>query len=290
MVSPDFISFGEILFDCFDGMQTLGGAPLNVSVHLSRLGFGGCIISAVGNDSLGRKALEEIRNTGLSTERIAVLDGVATGRADVVLSADDADYEFNSPAAWDMIPYPERIESHASVIYFGTLAQRCAASRTALRRLLSNMTADTVFFDVNIRKSFYTGDIIREGLRAATVLKMNDAEVPIVLRESGCSSPDEICRRYSVSDVIITEGKQGSSLIKNDGSITRYSAGSSDAVDTVGAGDSLSAGFIASLLKGMTTEEALRIGSVLADYVVTKHGATPEYDEKIKSKLKELLG
>ena len=52
----DFISFGEILFDVFPDKATLGGAPLNVAGHLTKLGLNGAILSAVGNDELGKRA------------------------------------------------------------------------------------------------------------------------------------------------------------------------------------------------------------------------------------------
>ncbi|MDY5930809.1 MAG: alpha-amylase family glycosyl hydrolase [Candidatus Ornithospirochaeta sp.] len=52
----DFIAFGEILFDVFPDKATLGGAPLNVAGHMSRLGLRGSILSAVGNDELGARA------------------------------------------------------------------------------------------------------------------------------------------------------------------------------------------------------------------------------------------
>ena len=68
----DFIAFGEILFDVFPDKATLGGAPLNVAGHMTRLGLEGRVLSSVGDDELGKRALGEIEEIGLSTEMINV--------------------------------------------------------------------------------------------------------------------------------------------------------------------------------------------------------------------------
>lgn len=49
------VSFGEVLFDIFDDGARLGGAPLNLAVHLHRLGAEPLLVSAVGQDTLGRR-------------------------------------------------------------------------------------------------------------------------------------------------------------------------------------------------------------------------------------------
>ena len=285
----DFIAFGEILFDCFMDKKTLGGAPLNVSVHLTKLGLNGQIISAVGNDKLGKEALSEIRTLGLSTDGISMLNGIETGRANIIMKGKNADYSFNYPSAWDCIPVPESIVSHTTLLYFGTLAQRDDISRASLKEILSRVSADYIFFDVNIRKSFYSDEIIKEGLKKATILKMNDEEVPIILKEADCSSLKELRKKYSIKTIMVTEGKNGTTVFMDDAEF-HQNAGSVEVVDTVGAGDSLSAGFLASLLKGKDIRKALEIGSLIADYVVTKQGAIPEYDDNLKKKLSILLG
>lgn len=281
----DFIIFGEILFDCFPDRATLGGAPLNVAGHMTRLGLKGKVVSAVGADELGRRAIKEIENIGLDTSDIAVLADAETGRADVTLHGKNAEYTFNDPAAWDMIPCPEDLDREAEVVYFGSLAQRSFKSRETLRQILSRVKARHIFYDVNIRKEFYTEEIIREGLKNCTILKMNDEEVPLITALAGCEDITDLMKSYSLSIVLLTEGKKGTTAITADGE--RYHADITDVpvVDTVGAGDSLSAGFLASLVKSGDIGKSVRAGSALADFVVSQRGALPEYDEAIKERL-----
>lgn len=282
----DFISFGEILFDVFPDKATLGGAPLNVAGHLTKLGLNGYILSAVGDDELGKRAISEINNLGLNTEKISTLN-YETGKAIITLNGKNAEYKFNMPCAWDnipLLPLPE----HVSLIYYGTLAQR-GNSKQTLKELLNKVSSDHRFFDVNIRKHFYSDEIIKEGVENATILKLNDEEVDIVLdalklKMRGYRGLEELAKSYNLDLVLLTKGKEGTMCYKDKW--YRVPCAEVEVVDTVGAGDSLSAGFLASYIKTGDLEKSLIIGSHIADYVVTKRGAIPEYDEELLSYLK----
>ena len=282
----DFISFGEILFDVFPDKATLGGAPLNVAGHLTKLGLNGAILSAVGDDELGKRALDEIKALGLSTEMISTLN-YETGKAIITLKGKNAEYEFNDPCAWDNIPLKELPES-VSLIYYGTLAQR-GNSKNTLKELLNSVKSQHRFFDVNIRKHFYSDEIIKEGVENATILKLNDEEVDIVLdalkiEMRGYRGLEELFKEYNLDLILLTKGKEGTMCFKNKW--YRVPCAPVEVVDTVGAGDSLSAGFLASYIKTGDLEKSLLFGSHIADYVVTKRGAIPEYDEKLVKYLK----
>lgn len=282
----DFISFGEILFDVFPDKATLGGAPLNVAGHLTKLGLNGAILSAVGNDELGKRALNEIEALGLSTDMIATLD-FETGKAIITLNGKNAEYEFNDPCAWDNIPL-QALPENVTLIYYGTLAQR-GNSKNTLKELLNSVQSQHRFFDVNIRKHFYSDEIIKEGVENATILKLNDEEVDIVLdalkiEMRGYRGLEELFKEYNLDLILLTKGKEGTMCFKNKW--YRVPCAPVEVVDTVGAGDSLSAGFLASYIKTGDLEKSLLFGSHIADYVVTKRGAIPEYDDNLVQYLK----
>ena len=282
----DFISFGEILFDVFPDKATLGGAPLNVAGHLTKLGLNGAILSAVGNDELGKRALNEIEALGLSTDMIATLD-YETGKAIITLNGKNAEYEFNDPCAWDNIPL-QALPENVTLIYYGTLAQR-GNSKNTLKELLNSVQSQHRFFDVNIRKHLYSDEIIKEGVENATILKLNDEEVDIVLdalkiEMRGYRGLEELFKEYNLDLILLTKGKEGTMCFKNKW--YRVPCASGEVVDTVGAGDSLSAGFLASYIKTGDLEKSLLFGSHIADYVVTKRGAIPEYDDNLVQYLK----
>ena len=96
--------------------------------------------------------------------------------------------------------------------------------------------------------------------------------------------PYEVQRRFPVRKVLISLGSKGSVCFEGNNAINAE-AGKVKVIDTVGAGDSLSAAFLYFLSMGDDTAAALSKASALADYVVTKRGAIPDYDEDIRRRL-----
>lgn len=286
------LSFGEILWDINGDKRTLGGAPLNVAGHVHRLGGDSLIVSAVGDDELGYLTLSAIDELGVDRSLVR-LSSDPTGVAMVRLDDGIPSYSFNDPAAWDDIRLDDAALSNISsvrldAVVYGTLAARHGATRSALISLLDAADSAEFFFDVNIRLSFYSDSVIRAGLERSTILKMNDDEVPVVAAAIGCSERDIIRALFSfprLGRILITRGKDGSYCYTRDGRSIHAGTGDVKAIDTVGAGDSLSAAFLYFLSAGCGEEEALRKASLLADYVVTRPGAIPEYDESIRKML-----
>lgn len=286
------LAFGEILWDVNGNEKTIGGAPLNVLAHIRRLGGESSIISAVGSDELGRDSLACLEDFGIA-ERYVRISPFPTGRADVVLENGIPSYEFNMPCAWDDIrlsdeQYIDIFNDEFSVFIYGTLAQRCLTSALTLEKLLDDVSAAEFFFDVNLRGNFYDEKSIGRGLGKATIIKMNDEELPVVASLLGTGKENLVGWLFdntSVKKILVSAGSSGSFCHEKGGKA--YHAGAADVsvVDTVGAGDSLSAAFLYFLARGMDTGSALEKASVLADYVVTKRGAVPEYDADLRKRL-----
>ena len=285
-----FICFGEILFDIFKDSARIGGAPLNVAAHFQKLGATGTIVSAVGDDELGRSALDTVKKFGIGSEHIHISE-FPTGKAEVFLVDGIADYAFNEPCAWDDIKISDELKGPFDVLCYGTLAQRSEQNRKALCRIWDSIDVPVRFFDVNIRKNFYSKEIIDQGLRHATVLKMNNDEIPVIANAADIGKKNfdetiaELFHRYPLDIILVTLGKEGSVCCTKDGKIFRQNCKDITVVDTVGAGDSLSAGFLYMMLKGAPLQQALAFGSTLADYVCAHQGAIPEYDEELLNKI-----
>ena len=278
------IAFGEILWDILPEKKCLGGAPFNCGIHLGRLGFETKIISALGDDELGEEALDFMKKEGAICDYVGILDGIPTGFTNVVVQDGIPSYEFNSPCAWDKISISENQLNELSkenydVCIFGTLAQRSEISRKTLYSLLKNLKIETVFFDVNIRKNYYSKKIIEDSLIYADIVKMNDEEIPIIANQLGYQKSDDefiykFIEDFGLKGVIATLGKKGSAAYF-DNKKYHCPAGTVKVVDTVGAGDSFSAAFLASFVRNCNVEAALKKGSKLADFVVSQRGAIP---------------
>ena len=197
---PRVVSFGEILFDVIGGVPYLGGAPLNLAAHLRKQGAETTLISAVGNDPLGRDALEQIGKLGLDTGTIAVLDGFPTGTVTVLLDERKvAAYDFAMDTAYDHIPVPG-FDTEVDLFCFGTLAQRSPESRGTLARL-RKMLDCLFFYDVNLRQDFYSKAILEESLYSADIVKLNEDEFPVLAAMFGLpDDPEELRRRFVPAD------------------------------------------------------------------------------------------
>ena len=286
------LCFGEVLWDVFGDDRKLGGAPLNVAGHITRLGGSAEIVSAVGDDDLGRSTLSYIDRIGVGRKYMKTV-AAETGKAIVTLKDGIPSYRFTDPSAWDEIALTESEKeeirnTHYDVFVFGSLAQRKKESHETLLWLLDNVDADNIFFDVNLRLDFYTKDIIEHGIEKADILKMNDEEVPVIAGLLGIGNDENaipgIKDKYGLKMVLLTCGKQGTYLYTDKG-VIHQDIRKVKVVDTVGAGDSLSSGFLYFLSKGEELVDVVRKASYLADYVVQNQGAIPEYDEYLRKEL-----
>lgn len=269
---PRVVSFGEILFDVIGGVPYLGGAPLNLAAHLRKQGAETTLISAVGNDPLGRDALGQIGKLGLDTGTIAVLDGFPTGTVTVLLDERKvAAYDFAMDTAYDHIPVPG-FDTEVDLFCFGTLAQRSPESRGTLARL-REMLDCLFFYDVNLRQDFYSKEIIEESLYSADIVKLNEDEFPVLAAMFGLpDDPEELRRRFGLQMVLLTLGPEGCDLYSSGG-VIHSPAVPVKVVSTVGAGDSFSAAFLYHYLTGSTLNEALTAGNLLAAKIAGQKGA-----------------
>lgn len=284
---PRVVGLGEILWDILpDGSKHLGGAPMNVAVHAQALGCTAAVISAVGDDELGREATELLtRHHRLDAGAVQVISDRQTGAVDVRLTDGQPTYEFRPNVAWDFLEANaaarERAEA-ADAVVFGTLAQRNAVSRGTIGELLAITRADCLrVFDVNLRPPFYGDAVIRKSLGQANLLKLNDGELPAVLSAIGIeSSHDWTARLFAevpqLGVVALTRGVQGSTVFTRDGLEGHTLPAKQVAVqDTVGAGDAFTAALVSGLLGGKRLEAIHDQAVAAAAFVCSQPGATP---------------
>ncbi len=269
---PEILSFGEILFDVIGGTPYLGGAPLNLAVHLQQLGAKSHIVSAVGNDELGRTALAELAGRNLDTSMIAVLDKYPTGTVSVTLDEHKIPaYTFGNDTAYDHIPAPH-FSGNADLFCFGTLAQRAEESRATLGKLRNRLQCP-FFYDVNLRQNFYSREVLEDSLNSADLIKLNEEEI-VVLAEMFSLKPEpaEFSRKFNIGTVILTLGPKGCKVY-SDGETITSPATEVKVVSTVGAGDAFSAAFLYHWLTGDSLQNSADAGNALAAVIAGQEGA-----------------
>ena len=272
--SVDVLAFGEVLWDVIEGVQHIGGAPFNFAAHAVKCGCSATLVSAVGNDDLGNRAREAIARQGVDGYLVRVHPTLPTGTVNVTLKDGIPSYEIVRPVAWDEIAIGERDTLPTPrAFYFGTLAQRSDVSARTLEMLIDRFPDALVFFDVNLRQSYWSAEQVEKGIGRSNVLKVNDEEMARLNL-----NPKGLFERHPRLEVVIeTRGANGCAVWSRTGeSIFSPAVPDGPVVDTVGAGDSFSAAFLSALLGGKTLEEAAIAGNVRAGRVAARAGAIPE--------------
>lgn len=279
------VGMGEALWDVLPEGKKIGGAPANFAYHVSQFGLPSCVVSAVGDDALGKEIVDNFTSKGLN-QLIAEVP-YPTGTVQVEIDqAGVPQYEIKENVAWDNIPYTDSLEDLArqtKAVCFGSLAQRNVVSRNTINSFLDAMPHNEdnlVVFDVNLRQGFYNKDILCNSMKRCNILKINDEELVTVSRMFGYPGIDLqdkcwiLLGKYNLKMLILTCGINGS-YVFTPGNVSFQPTPKVEVADTVGAGDSFTAAFISSILKGKSVAEAHSLAVRTSAYVCTRKGAMP---------------
>lgn len=279
------VGMGEALWDVLPERKKIGGAPANFAYHVSQFGLPSCVVSAIGDDALGKEIIENFTSKGL--DQLIAEVPYPTGTVQVEIDQTGIPlYDIKENVAWDNIPYTEHLDALAKrtkAVCFGSLAQRNVVSRNTINHFLDTMPKDDdslIVFDVNLRQGFYNKEILCKSMQNCNILKINDEELITVSRMFGYPGIDLqdkcwiLLGKYNLKMLILTCGINGS-YVFTPGNVSFQPTPKVEVADTVGAGDSFTAAFIASILKGKSVTEAHSIAVKTSAYVCTQKGAMP---------------
>jgi fructokinase len=301
------LGVGELLWDMLPEGSRLGGAPANFTVMAGRLGDHAAILSRVGRDELGRKAMELLYPFPADSGHVQIDARHQTGRTTVELQSGQPSFTIHEPAAWDFLELSDewlQLAGRASAICFGSLAQRSSVSRQTIQTLVAETPQTCVrVFDVNLRAPFYSAEIVQESLELATVVKMNDAEVPLVLNLLGLErkpDPDGAKGRLSLGAqrllrefpglkmVAVTRGGNGSLLVTRE-RCEEHRGMPVKIADTIGAGDAFTAAMTHYLLRGASLATLNEAGNRWGAWMASQSGAMPELPDEVRVEIEAAI-
>lgn len=286
-----FIGLGEILWDLLPEGKMLGGAPANFVYHAKAIGKGrveSFIVSRIGNDDLGIEISTTLDDLNIDQHYLSVDSEHPTGTVSVVLDEEGRPvYTIDKDVAWDYIPdISVELAKSVDAVCFGALAQRSPQSMKSIVQFLADVPETALkIFDINLRQTYYSLNIIKESLKMANVLKINDDEIVVVGNLLGIDAGaecilKEIVEKYSLKLGILTKGGQGSTLITGD-EVSSFSGFDVSVQDSVGAGDAFTAAIALGMLCGYDLEHLNACANKLASFVCSATGATPHIPDEI---------
>lgn len=278
------LCFGEVLWDAFGEEKKAGGAPMNVARHLVQQHMDVVFASRVGADASGDGLVDFLKQNGLYSNLVQRDDFLPTCEVTVQLDEhNQATYVIPQPVSWDNIQLEKALVDaarSAPAVVYGSLACRTETTRATLLALLNNTKALKIF-DVNLRPPHFTQATIEALASCADVIKMNDEEAAILMDGDGelRDKIEALHAKYGTQTICITRGSKGA-VIWHDKRFYEHPGFKVQVADTVGAGDSFLATFIAGLLGNHPMQQVLVKASAIGAFVASRRGANPVYDEK----------
>lgn len=273
------IAFGEVVFDCFEDSVRIGGAPLNFAWYLHQFGIPVAVVSAVGSDELGEAAVRFMQEAGIASWVSRRPE--PTGTVDITLADGQPDFRIREATAWEHIAPPQQLGGTPSLLYYGTVAQRSETNRATLGALLAAGPRHR-FFDVNLRREYFSPQIVFDGLWSATIVKVNEEEWEIVRRITNQDTPAQVLDHFSLEMIALTLGGRGAELYLHGRELS-FQGPRVEIVDSVGAGDAFSAALAAGVMLGADPEHSLQVACEAGSLAVRARGAQVPLTDDLRS-------
>ena len=291
--APVVVGIGETLWDVYPDAAHFGGAPANFACHAAGLGAESWMVSSVGVDALGDRAIGALQDRGVQCAHVTRNAAHATGRVSVTLDAAGlAQYEIEADTAWDYLRWTSslgELAERCNAVCFGSLGQRSIGSRETIRRFLQAVPwAALRVYDVNLRQRFFDRELVESSLRLASAVKLNDEELPVIAELCGIPHGAHremlgaLMSRYDLRLAALTCGSRGAVLRTELEEDQCPAPGLTGAADTVGAGDAFTATMAIGYLAGLPLGSINRHANAVASFVCARAGATPSLPERLR--------
>jgi fructokinase len=301
----DFTSTGTL---AFQGRE--GGSPLNTAVACARLGQPTAFLTALSNDLFGERLLQHMQRNGVDT-RFVVRSGAPSMLAFVEHAALTNRYAFlaegSADSGWAPDPLPE-LPASCTALHIGSISllREPAASRIVALAAAS-VAHRLVVLDPNVRESLIADmSAYRERFRGwlphTSLLKLSDEDLAQIAPQGG----DEAIAGWLDEGpyaVVVTRGAQGATLYRAGHAPLSVPAPPLDVADTVGAGDTFSAGLSVGLLEqgverpgelpalsDAQWQRTLVFAAAAAGLNCTRPGADPPTRDELRRFLNERSG
>jgi len=281
---PLIVGLGEALYDLLPAGSALGGAPLNAAVQSHQLGNNAVVTSRIGRDALGQALLDDLAKRGMNTAFIQSDPDAPTGTVDVFLRDGEPEYDIISGVAWDRLAWDESLVDlvkRCDAVCFGTLGQRLEPARSTIQQFVATASQAVRLFDLNLRQDYFSATVLEASCRAASIVKMNEAELAVVaplLRLGQAEEIQQLIEHFDLDLFVLTRGKLGTALHSSNSVVVGQPAqfAPEPDADSIGAGDACSAAILHGAVRRWPLQKTADLANRLGAFVASRKGATPE--------------
>lgn len=256
-----------------------GGDALNVGVNLSNLGAKVCFSGCIGDDASGTNILTALKDTGIDTSMLKVLEGMNTSTSIVLCETSGERHFLHCPGAnavYDGKDLTEEELSKASILFIGSVMGLPGLEDGNLVPLLKRAKAQgvTTVMDACGGKANYDFTGIIEALQYTDVFIPSFEEALQIAKVETAEEAAKFMLDHGVKVAGVKKGSEGSYITDgvNAWDIPCYKV--EKPADTTGAGDSFMSGFIRGMLLGLPYDDCARLGSAVSHNCIQYIGAT----------------
>lgn len=284
------VAFGEVVWDILPNGKVLGGTPSNMVFRCNSFGEEGFLLSRIGDDELGRSALQRLKKLGISDENIQVDAEFQTGTVHVTFDEnDDPAFNVTLDVAFDHIEFSAealKLARNADCLFFGLLAQRYGISKNTIRELIKESPDSIKFFDLKLVDQFFNTQIVENLLLNSHIVRLKEKEIPFISKELGLEGDNleyfgtQLCQKFNLDLVLVTRGQNGVFAFEKNRGPFLDSGYCIKIKDKIGSGMAFSAGFLHYYLNGKSIQEALCFGNAAGALNAVKRGGTAFFNKK----------
>ncbi|HSM47162.1 MAG TPA: PfkB family carbohydrate kinase [Draconibacterium sp.] len=284
------VAFGEVVWDILPNGKVLGGTPSNLVYRCNSFSEQGFLLSRVGDDDLGKEAIEKLKELGISDDNVQSDTEFPTGTVFISFENNyDPRYIVTPDVAFDHIEFSAealKLVRDADCLFYGLLPQRFGISKNTLRELIKESPDSLHFFDLKLFEHFFNVRVVENLLESSNIVRIKEKEISFLSRELGLNDEtlnefsEELSEKYKIDLILVTRGQNGVfAFHKKKGAF--FDPGYSiEIVDNIGSGMAFSAGFLHYYLNGKPIQQALNFGNAAGALNTTKRGATSFFNKK----------
>jgi adenosine kinase len=264
-ILPDKVHILNVSFLVPTLRRDFGGCAGNISYSLKLLGAEPVVLAALGND--GADYLARFQTLGIDTSALLNVQDDYTAQAIIITDRDNNQITAFHPGAMQQahsIGLPQRTDLRLAIIG--------PDGREAMMRRAKDLSDAGIpfVFDPGQGLPMFSGEELREFMRLARWLTVNDYEAQMLCERTGLSLAE--MSESKLEGIVVTLGDQGCEVWNGGSKVALKGELATEVVDPTGCGDAFRAGLLYGLERNWSLVRSAALGNRLGAIKIASRG------------------